>query len=110
MIAAHFKIMRTLSARLEPGWIVRLRSSVLRVERSEGYLFNVRRCEEPPVVCVEDIGLIMLVGHANPRADLTLIVEPLDRVAAHSDIERPVIGRAPLILHPEFLPGLNVLI
>src|SRR5688500_920384 len=36
------------------------------------------------------------------------MVKTLDRVAAHAEIEGPVIRHAPLILHPKLLSGLDV--
>src|SRR5262249_23168292 len=110
VIAPHFKIMCPLGSRVEPAWIIRLCGRVLRVQPSKRYLLDIRRCKKSPVVCVEDIGLIMLVGGADPGTDLSFIIESLNRITPHTEVERPVIVRCPLILDPEFLPRLDILI
>src|SRR5512134_1657173 len=53
---------------------------------------------------MEDVRLVVLVGHPDTRADLSLIPEILDRIATQAEIERPVIVRRPLVLNPELLP------
>src|SRR5574337_1803807 len=52
----------------------------------------------------------MFVGHSDPRADLSFVVKPLNRIAPHTHIERPLLMRRPLILQPKFLSSLNVLV
>ena len=64
---------------------------------------DIRRCEQPPIKDMEDMGLIGLIGDADPWTDLAFIVEALNGIASHSQIEGPVIVGAPLILNPELL-------
>ncbi len=52
----------------------------------------------------------MLVGNTDARAHLPFVIKPLNDIAAHAHIERPVLRRAPLVLHPKFFPCLDVLV
>jgi hypothetical protein len=57
---------------------------------------------------MKDVRLIQLVRGAEAGTDLSFIVEALNLVIPHTEVEGPLVARAPLILDPEFLARLHV--
>ena len=103
MIAAGLEVVRSLGANRIIRRILRCRLCSGGIELRKGNGFEIRRRELPPVVDMEHIGRIGLVGDPDPRADLSLMALVLHCISPHAEVERPVIVRAPLILNPEFL-------
>ena len=52
----------------------------------------------------------MLVRDTDAWAHLTFIIKTLNDIATDAQIEGPVLGWAPLVLHPELFSCLDVLV
>ncbi len=57
---------------------------------------------------MEHVRLIVFVCGADSGTDLPFVVEPLNDVSPHAQIEGPLIVRAPLVLHPELFSPLDI--
>ena len=104
MVAADFKIMRTLRPHGVVRHIVRLRPGSERVQFRKRNRFQVRRREHSAIKRVEHVRLIILIRSAQSRTDLALVPQILYGIAAQAEVERPFVIGAPLILNPKLLP------
>src|SRR6185295_3115267 len=69
---------------------------------------DIRWRKQPAIIGMKDVRLIHLVRGAKAWTDLPFIVEALNLVIPHTQVEGPLLGRAPLILDPELLARLYV--
>src|ERR1051326_7297381 len=108
MIAAHFKIVRALRSWSESGRVIGLGGGALEIHLGKRNLFDIRWRKQPTIIDMEDVRLIQLVRGAEAGTDLSFIVEALNLVIPHAQVEGPIVGRAPLILDPDLLTRLHV--